>query len=37
MFQYNIVLNKINNYLSIVLDFKSTNEQRKEAEKVFIK
>jgi len=31
-----IALNKINNYLSIVLDFRSTNEQRKEAEKVFI-
>lgn len=29
----NTILNKINNYLSIVLDFKSTNEQRKEAEK----
>jgi len=29
----NTTLNKINNYLSIILDFKSTNEQRKEAEK----
>ncbi|OUM67127.1 hypothetical protein PIROE2DRAFT_5507 [Piromyces sp. E2] len=29
----NSTLNKINNCLNIVLDFKSTNEQRKEAEK----